>query len=165
MKKILFITGVSLLLAGLLFADVTWDTFQAEDFNIQFQIPENWTVETDDDQDVPSLFATNPKQDIALVVLVYKDESISTEELFDQAVDNLDMELEGEAEETEINGMNAWVGVGAGLIDDEAAGIVVMAATFDENNYVAYIFTEADAFEKRANLMEQIINSFAPIED
>jgi len=165
MKKIIILSALALLMSSCLFADVTWSTFQAEDFNIQFDIPDNWTTESKDDETVPTFFATNPKQDIALVLLIYKDESISTEELFDQAVDNLDMELEGEAEQTEINGLDAWLGVGAGVIEGETAGIVIMAATYDENNYVAYIFTEADAFEKRAEMMEQIINSFAPIEE
>ncbi|MBN2412690.1 hypothetical protein JXQ31_13455 [candidate division KSB1 bacterium] len=164
MKKAKIIIMV-FLLTGMVFSAVNWKTFQAKNFNIQFKVPEDWTTETDHDEDVPSLLSTSPDEDMALMVYAYKDSTLSTEELFDQAVENLNMELDGDAEETEINGMQAWLGGGAGKIDDQVVGIVIMAATYNENNYIVYIFTETDVFEDNTDLMEEIINSFSPIEE
>ena len=162
-KTILFLSMVFFLAATVLFA-VQFKTVTAKKFNIQFKIPADWETETENDADVPSMISTSPDEDIVLVGYVYKDSDISTEELFDQAVEDLEMELEGEAEETEINGMLAWIGVGAGDIEGVEAGIAMMAATYKDNNYVVYIFTAADAFEDNADLMEENVTSFTPID-
>ena len=165
MKKTLAILGMMLIMASVVFADMEWTTYQSKEFNLQFDIPDHWQVETDDDAEVPSLMAHDEDSQIIMMVLAYKDESISTEDLFDQAVDNLDMEIEGEAEHGDHNGMDSWFGLGDGTIDDEKVGIVILAATYDENNYVVYIFTPADVYEDNVNIMDTIINSVAPLEE
>jgi hypothetical protein len=38
-----------------------------------------------------------------------------------------------------------------------------MAATYDENNYIAYIFTPEAQFEANAEVMNEILDSFAPL--
>ena len=164
MKKTILILSVVFFLSATVLTAVQWNTVTADKFNIQFKIPANWSTETDDDADVPSMISASPEEDIVLIGYVYKDSDISTEELLDQAVDGLNMDLEGEAEETEINGMLAWIGVGAGVIDDEVVGIIIMAATHKDNNYVVYIFTKADAFEDNFDLMEEIVTSFTPLD-
>jgi hypothetical protein len=39
----------------------------------------------------------------------------------------------------------------------------IMAATYDDDNFVAYIFTDQAAFKKNAAVMNKILDSFAPL--
>lgn len=167
MSKLMQLGGLVALLAIGAASDVRaqeWDTYTSEAFNIAFSIPAGWQTETQADEDVPSLVSQSPDGNIVLVVLAYEDEEIGTEALLDNAVDMLDIELEGEAEEQDLNGLHAWVAVAAGDVEGTDAGIVIMAATYEANNYIAYIFTPAEAFEEHVEIMGAIIDSFAPIE-
>ncbi len=141
----------------------SWETFEAADYNIKISIPGNWKTDTGSQGDIPYLEATSPDQSMFLYIFVYKDASISTEELLDNAIDDLGIEMEGEANNENLNGMDAWVAVTAGLIDDMEVGIYITAATYNADNYVAYIFTPIEYFDKNAVVMNKIIDSLAPI--
>lgn len=141
-----------------------WETYESKEYNIQFDVPAKWKTTHGIKKDIPYLESESPDGSVVLFVYVYEDSEISTEELFDKAVDDLDLDLEGEAEEEEINGLHAWVGEATGKIEGEKVGMFIMAATYDEFNYVAYIFTEEAKFEKNAKVMNKILDSFEPIE-
>jgi len=55
------------------------------------------------------------------------------------------------------------VGEGKGKIDGEKVGMFIMAATYNEDNHVVYIFTEYSKFDNNAEVMNQILDSFAPL--
>lgn len=141
-----------------------WETYENKDFAIQFQVPGKWKVETSTKNDVPMLEAESPDGSMYLFVYSYEDSSISTEELLDKAVDDLDFTVKGEAKQEDINGLDAWVAEATGRMDGLPVGLFIMAATYDDNNYVAYIFTEQKAFDRNAKVMNRILDSFKPFE-
>jgi hypothetical protein len=140
-----------------------WETYQGSAYNIQFDVPATWATTTGDHDGVPVLTSTSAEGTMALVVYVYKDSSVSTEELMDGAVDDLDLTLSGQATEEDINGLHAWVAEATGVIEGDEVGMFIMGATYDEDNYVAYVFTEAAKFRQNADVMNRILNSFRPI--
>ncbi len=163
MKTRITILGVILLSASLLFGAFNWVTYTADEFNIQFDIPSNWEVEIDNDEDVPSLMASDPDGEIVFMTMAYKDVNITTEGLFDQAVESLDIAIDGEAEEGEHNGMDIWYGYGTSVIEHTRVAIIILAATYDENNYITYLFTELNKFDDNEEIMSRIFESYSPI--
>lgn len=139
------------------------DRYESREFNIGFDVPAGWHTEVSADSEVPSLISMSPDESVVLVVLSYEDAEIGTEELLDEAVDFLEVELEGEAREEEINGLHAWVAAAGGNMEGVDVGMFIMAATHGENNYVAYIFTDVESIEQNADVMNAILDSFAPL--
>jgi hypothetical protein len=71
--------------------------------------------------------------------------------------------LKGEYAEEEINGLHAYVAEATGKIRGHNVGMFIMGATYGANNYVAYIFTDEDKFDKNAKIMNKTLDSFRPI--
>lgn len=156
-----FITAIFLsIFFGLLTVPASaqdWVTYESEAFDIQFDIPDCWETEIEDEM----LTATG--EGIVFVLTAVKDESVSTKELFDIQVETMNMEAEGEYEEIELpGGILGVIGSGSGVIDGEVVGVILLAATLDDNNYLVYIFADPDAFEKNEAVMVDIITSLAP---
>lgn len=141
------------------------DRYESHEFNIQFDVPASWHTEVSEDSEIPTLVSVSPEGSVVLVVLSYEGAEIGTEELLDEAVESLEIELEGEAREEDINGLHAWVAEATGNMEGDDVGMFIMAATYDENNYVAYVFSELDEFDRNAAVMNAILNSFAPLRD
>lgn len=141
------------------------DRYESREFNISFDVPASWHTEASEDSEVPSLVSVSPDESVVLVVLSYQDAEIGTEELLDEAVEFLEIELEGEAREENINGLHAWVAAAGGSVEGEEVAMFIMAATYDENNYVAYIFTDVESIDQNADVMNAILDSFAPLRD
>jgi hypothetical protein len=149
------------LLIGSTEATAQWSTYRAEAFNIQIDVPDAWNTTVEGDL----LESTSDDGSIVLLLYPYKDESISTEELFYMVVEELGFESEGDVQEIEdLNGLHAYLGVGVGDVDGDPVGIVLISATYDENNYIGYIFTNIDAYEGHADTMINIISSLAPLQ-
>jgi predicted Zn-dependent protease len=159
MKKFFLIF---LLIATVAFAQ-SWEKYTSEEFNIQFEVPGTWQTTTDVESDIPFLEAVSPDETMVLMVYAYKNADISTKDLLSQAVNDLDMALTGEMNEEDINGLNAWVAEATGMINELKVGMFIMAATYDENNYVAYVFTEEKDFTKNSGVMNKILDSFKPL--
>lgn len=140
-----------------------WETFEAKEYNLKINVPQNWSTSTGEIDGIPYLESVSPDETVYLMIYVYQDASISTEQLLDNAVNDLGIALEGEATNRNLNGMDAWVAEAGGVINDDMVGLYVAAATYDVNNYVAYIFTGIDFFEKNYKVMNQIIESMSPI--
>ena len=41
--------------------------------------------------------------------------------------------------------------------------MLIMAATYNEDNHVVYIFTEYSKFDNNAEVMNEILDSFTPL--
>lgn len=166
MKRSLFVLSISLLMLFIYSFNVSaqsWETFEASDFNIKISIPSNWKTSTGNEDGIPYLEATSSDQSMFLFIFVYKDITISTEELLNNAINDLGISIEGEAANENLNGMDAWVAETVGIIDDMEVGLYITAATYDENNYVAYIFTPIEFFYKNSQVMNKIIDSLSPM--
>lgn len=134
-----------------------WITYSSSKFDLQFMIPDYWKTTVNGDMLV------SEGDGIIFVLTAVKDESLSTLELFEIQVETLDMEVEGEYEEIDLTGgIQAVLGAGAAIIEGEAGGIVLLAATLDENNYLAYIYAEPDVYEEYEDVMVDIITSLEP---
>lgn len=141
-----------------------WEWFSSEKHNIKFSVPGKWKTSSGTNANgVPFLESESSDGSLYLMVYAYKDSSLSTEDLLDKAVDDLGVKLTGEANEEEINGLHAWVGEATGRIEGQPVGLFIMAATLDEDNYVAYVFTEQSKFDKNAPVMNKILDSFTPL--
>lgn len=140
-----------------------WEAFENRELNIGFQLPPGWTTSTEMRDGVPMLLSVSPDESMSLLVYAYSDTTLGTEELLQQAIDDLDGQIEGEKTEENLNGLHAWVATAAGTLDGAPIGLVIMAATSDAHNYVAYVFTDLDAFERNAEIMGTIIGTFAPL--
>lgn len=157
----------SLLLLVFLFLSGTassqeWEIFEASEYNIKISVPPNWKTSTGTQDGIPYLEGISPDETLSLFIFVYKDAGINTQELLNNAVNDLGIALEGESAQENLNGMDAWVASAAGSIDGTEIHMFIAAATYDENNYVAYIFTAADNSEKNAPTMNKILDSLAP---
>jgi hypothetical protein len=166
MKKIatLFLLAFLIIPGSYCFAQ-EMDTYEAKSFNLKFDIPQGWETKIDQDEDVPSLEADSPDGSISLMVLIYKDASILPEDLFKSTTESLALEIDGEYHQEETNDMPAFIGQGSAVIADMKVGIVLMTATYEENNYVIYIFTEYSSFNSNVEIMNKILDSFAPLDD
>lgn len=135
-----------------------WITYESETFDLQFNLPAGWETEVDGE----TLTATGAG--IVFVLTAVKDASISTAELFEIQVETLDMEADGEYEEIELRGgILGVLGSGAGVIEEEVVGMILLAATLDENNYLAYIFALPETFDYYQDTMVEVITSLAPL--
>ncbi|MFT5470275.1 MAG: hypothetical protein ACI8UO_005402 [Verrucomicrobiales bacterium] len=153
----LFITSSFFCLPSLSHAQ-KMEIIESEEFDIQFEIPTNWELEIEEDS--VAAFGNG----IVFVITAVKDDSITTKELFEIQVETLEMESEGEVEEVELKGgIHGMLGGGAGVIDGDVVGLVLLAATLDENNYLAYIFAEPKKFERQKDLIFNVITSLAPL--
>lgn len=162
MKRSLSLFLLFLFLSGTVSAQ-QWETYEAADYNIKFSIPGNWKTSTGDQDGIPYLEGISADETMSLFIFMYKDASISTKDLLNNAVNDLGIALEGESAQENLNGMDAWVASAAGSIDGVEIHMFIAAATYDENNYVAYIFTSADNSEKNAATMNKILDSLAPL--
>ncbi len=131
---------------------------ESEEFEIQFAIPESWETEVDGDT------VTSYGNGVVFVLTAVKDNSISTEELFEIQIENLDMDTEGEVEEIELaGGIIGMLGGGAGIIEGEVAVVMLLAATLDDNNYLAYVFAKPKKFDKFEDTIIDVITSLEPL--
>lgn len=152
------LTAAVILMLPCVLQSEDWVTVESEEFDVQFDIPESWELEFDGDT------VTAFGNGIAFVLTAVKDNSITTEELFEIQVEELEIESEGEVEEIELQGgIIGLFASGAGIIDDEVTGIMLLAATMDENNYLAYVFAAPKKFERKIDLISGIITSLAPL--
>lgn len=140
-----------------------WETFEAPEYNIKISIPPNWKTTTGTQDGIPYLEGISADETMSLFIFVYKDASISTKDLLNNAVNDLGIALEGESAQENLNGMDAWVASATGMIEGAEIDMFIAAATYDENNYVAYVFTSAANAENNAATMNRIIDSLAPI--
>ncbi len=135
-----------------------WVVMESEEFDVQFEVPANWETEAEGDT------VTSYGNGIVFVLTAVKDDSISTEDLFYAQVDALDIDSEGEIDDIELRGgILGILGAGVGEIDGEVVGIMLLAATMDDNNYLAYIFAAPRKFERKADLIADVITSLAPL--
>lgn len=138
-------------------------THDAPEFDIQFEIPDNWETHTEEMDGVPVLASESPDRSIVLLIYTFKDLEQSIDDLFNTAVKDLDFRIDGELGEDEVNGMPAIVGEGSGVIDQRAVNFILMSASHKDTNYLAYIFTDPDKYPGNANMMTKILDSFAPL--
>lgn len=141
----------------------TWESYEAADYNVKFSIPAEWKTTTGSEGEVPFLESVSKDGEIYFFIFIYKDASISTEQLLDNAVKDLGIKLTGDAAQENLNGMDAWVASAVGMMDNIEVGMFITAATYDENNYVAYIFTPSEYSEKNSEVMNKIIDSIEPM--
>ena len=134
-----------------------WEYFESEKFNIQFAVPTSWSTTVDGD------YLISTGDGIVFVFGSVKDASIGMGELFDIQVATLGFEAEGESEEIELpSGLLSIMGFGAGEIEGQVVGMILLATNLDENNYFAYIYTNAEVFEEYEDVMVDIITSIGP---
>lgn len=137
-----------------------WQTYESSEFNVQFDLPADWEVEADEN----TLVAAPESGGMSFVIVAYKDGSIGTEELFQQFVNEIGLEVEGEYEEVEdFNGFHAMLGSGAAEMDGEVVMVLAAALTLDDDNIVAYIFCHADLAEENQGMMEKMLASISPL--
>jgi len=141
----------------------TWESYEAADYNVKFSVPADWKTTTGMEGEVPYLESESKDGEIYFFIFIYKDASISTEQLLDNAVKDLGIKLTGDAAQENLNGMDAWVASATGMMENMEVGMFIMAATYDENNYVAYIFTPAELSDKNSEIMNKIIDSVEPM--
>lgn len=160
MKKLPFVLLIVAFLIGLSASPALaqeWVAYDSEEFDIQFAVPDTWSTEVDGD------LLISEGDGVVFVLTAVKEGSISTEELFFIQVDNLDMDSEIEYEEVEMRGgMLGIIGSGAGTIEGQVVGVILLAATYDENNYLAYVFATPESFEYHEDVMVNVLTSLAP---
>jgi len=135
----------------------SWITYESEEFDLQFEIPGYWSTSVDDETII------SEGDGIVFVLSAMKESSVSTYELFEIQVETLDMDAEGEYEEIDLEGgIHGIIGYGIADIEGEEGALILLAATLDENNYLAYIFCDPEYFEDNEDIMVDIITSLAP---
>lgn len=138
-----------------------WEIYTSKPLNVQFEIPPTWKVETDEN----TLIAMPREGGVSFVVVSYEDDSITTEDLFVQFAEAMDMEVEGEYEEIEdFNGFHAMLGSGVAMVEGEPVMMLMVALTMDEDNHVAYVFCHPDLADENDQLMQDLLLSIRPLE-
>ena len=137
----------------------SWTTYESEEFDLQFEIPDYWSTVVDDETVI------SEGDGIVFVLTAMKESSISTYELFEIQVETLDLDADGEFEEIDLEGgIHGIIGYGIADMDGEEGALILLAATLDENNYLAYIFCDPEYFEDNEDIMVDVITSLAPYE-
>ncbi len=163
MNKTLQRFTVGLLALGLtsIAQAVEWETYESAPFNVSFDLPDTWDVEIDEN----TLVASPAEGGLSFVIVGYEDSGIGTEELFEEFVNNIGLDLEGEYEEVaDFNGFHAFMGSGAADIGGQAVMIIAAALTMEEDNLVAYVFCHPDLIDENEDLMMEILTSIAPLQ-
>lgn len=142
----------------------TMQTYSSPEYNIKFSVPSIWITSTGIENDVPFLESQSPEKQIDLFVFVYKDSKISTRELLYATIKEFDVTLNPDVVKHEsLNGLDAYYGDFYGTWRGTKVGIIILAAKYEDNNYIAYIETDEKDFDKNGVLMDKIIDSFAPV--
>lgn len=160
--------SISLLLLAFLFLtgasySQEWDTYESGDYNFSISIPSDWKTSTGEEDGIPYLESISPDETLSLFIFVYKDETIGLQQLMDNAISDMGVGIVGEASPHNLNGLNALVAKAFGNINGVEIDMLVVTATFNENNYVAYTFTASDNYDKNSATMTKIINSLSVI--
>lgn len=162
MKKRTMLSLLPVLLLGLVSMSAQaqdWEYYQSEKFDIQFAVPTSWSTTVDGD------YLVSAGDGIVFVLGSVKDNTIDMGELFNMQVETLGFDSEGEYEELELpSGMYAIMGYGAGAIQNQLVGMILLSTNWGDNNYFAYIYTDPDKIEYYENVMVDIITSIGPLD-
>lgn len=141
------------------------ETYKSKEYNIQFDIPADWSVSTGIEHDgTPYLEAVNRTKTVDMYVYVYKDSHITPRELLTEALKNYDIHLNADGIQQEtINGLEAYTAIGTGTFKGQRETVIIMAATFKANNIVTYVAANDEVFNRNRAQMNKIIDSFKPI--
>lgn len=137
-----------------------WETYESEQFDVQFKIPASWSVESDEN----TLLAAPEAGDVSFAIVAYQDTEIGTQELFEKFVNNIGLDAEGEYEEIEdYNGFHAYMGHGVAEIEGSPMLMIAVALTLDANNLIAYVFCNPEQAESKQDVMTEILRSISPL--
>lgn len=139
-----------------------WERYDNAGMNVGFSVPPDWIVTIEEEDGLPVLTATSPDESAAVVVYSFKEAGIQSEQLLDDAIADLEGQVEGVAQGRDINGLSAWVAEAQGVIDGEEVALVVMAANNGDDNHVAYGFSSIDSLDQNGETLRAVMASFAP---
>ncbi len=98
-----------------------------------------------------------------VVVYSFQDASMSNDDVLDQALGELAVDLDDDPEEEEIHGLDALVGETTDTVNGREVGMFILAASYGDTRYVAYVMTDAARFDANAKVMNRILDSLTPI--
>jgi hypothetical protein len=145
-------------------SEAAWQTFKSEQFNIQFEVPPGWSVQSTTVAERPTLTAASPDEGMRLYVYSGRGRDLPTEEVLDTAAGELDFTVTGEKHQESINGMDAWVAEAEGSKQGVRLGLFIAALRGAEHDHVAYIGSEHSRFDANAGVMNRILDSFRELE-
>jgi hypothetical protein len=140
-----------------------WARVESKAANIRFTIPSGWQSKTGVKQDRPFVEAVSPDASIYVVVYSFQDASMSNDDVLDQALDELGVDLDDDPEEETIHGLDALVGETTDTVNGREVGLFILAASYGDTRYVAYVMSDAARFDDNAKTMNRILDSFAPL--
>jgi hypothetical protein len=140
-----------------------WKRVESTAVNLRFTVPPGWQTRTGTRKDRPYIEAVSPDASMYVFAYAIRDARAALEDVLDQALDELGVELDDDPQEEEIHGLEALTGETTDTVNGREVGIFIMAASYGDTRYVAYIMTDAGHFDANAAAMNRILDSFTPL--
>lgn len=152
--------GVALT-AGLQAEDeMEWETYEAEAFNIRFDVPASWKVAESEET-----FVASPESGGISYLIVAAEEETTSEELFASFANDVELKVEEEPEDIgPLNGFQAWVGGGTATVDGADVLVLAAALTRGTTSVVAYFFCEPALAEQYQPVMLDALQRIYPLD-
>lgn len=161
MKKILLLAFMAVMFINVSAQEL--ETYSSAEYKISFQVPKSWKTTTSTEDGIPTLESYSPDSLAYMMILVYKDATLSTEQMFNEWMSKLEIKIEGKPTSENLNGMRAVMGLGSGVVSGVPLVYHLTAATFEDNNYVCYLLVPAEYADKYADTLGKIVESLTPI--
>lgn len=140
-----------------------WRVVESKDVHLRFRLPANWQTKAAAKNGRSCIEAVSAKSTIYLHACSFRNGEISLDDVLDRTLDELGAQLDEDADEEQINGMDALVGETTDTFNGRDLGMFVVAAGYGELRYVVYVMTRASLFDANAPTMNRIVDSLAPI--
>jgi hypothetical protein len=160
---ILALTLAAVLVAAGSASAQQWQTVTSKEVGLRVDLPPKWTTKTGTRQERPFLEATNGDATMFLYLYSLRDEDLTLEDLLDDVLDELGVELDDDAQDEDLNGLDALVGETTATFNGREVGMFVVVAGRDDMRYVAYVMTKAALFDDNTDVMNRIVDSLAPL--
>lgn len=135
-----------------------WTALESGDGRVQFSLPSKWTVE---ENSATKFVTLSEDKTMGTNLVTFSNDQITSDELLAAALADFDFQPEGEANAIVLDGIEGYMSVAKGNINGQDMMMYIMSAVEPEGkgNYVIYIYTPTEMFEKNSPTLEKILHS------
>jgi hypothetical protein len=154
---------VSLLLTSTPHAQ-SWETYQIQDYQLEFDLPGPWAITLPDaPEDPATITAVSPDGVERLVIRAYRAPSQPASGLLAALVTEAGIALDASPADQNFNTLQAQVASGTATLDGVASKVSLLAAASEQWTCVAYVAAEATHFDANRTRLTAILLTFKPL--
>jgi hypothetical protein len=142
---------------------IEWREVESKEVSLRLRLPAAWQTKPATTKGRSCLDAISPTSTIYLRACSFRNADLTIDDLLDQTLDDLGVDLDDDAQDERINGLDALVGEATATFEGRDLGMFIVVAAYGDTRYVVHVMTKADLFDANARTMNRIVDSLAPI--